>query len=1529
MKKKKSSLISAVVAGAVLLSTIMAPVVSYAATATVFPSVSEIEGVSPTQLDLSSSPASSINFLAVSQDGSKYYQYLSPNFAEFDMATGAQLRIVGSVPSYVKYAKLNEDGTKIAYATETAVYVADLTPSTPAVTTVKTVSGSTFFGSENHLAIRGDLLSYLVVNNSTGSGLYIYNMATKSAVATVESATGALGYGQSDFSLDGKHLYYQKYSGPETIIWDYTISSGTKTELGRFTPASIMGNAYTKILVTPENEIIAQSTSGDENRKIDPVAKTVEKDYKYPALGTASVVFRGNTALWGDKIVDTKTGKSIKVQQYGSPSLTTYGLSGDGKYVFAVLNSTGQTKVALKYDVVQVLNALQTPKAPTLVSVIPPSNNYTTIASISFSLVPEASYYEVLRNGEVIKRLDGSGYTLSGKTATVKDNNVPYNSTLEYSVRAVNAEGSAVSDSLSITTVDNTALLGNKVTTKGSKVRFAGVNWFVIGDNLLLQEIPVATRVQFETTLTNSGKYDTTATTNVGSSLLNWLKTNMSADEGTVIDIAPTNVVQVDTNKQMYVDKSKIRLMTVEEYNGLTFSLGTDSDGIWLMNPYTDLTTRPTSAAINIAYGSVRMDAVKSDASTYYKQSRGVIKLVDGLPFSGEGTTFDPFTIEEYTAGDSQSKKPTNFKATNVKSNSISLSVDPQSDTTFTFKRNDVVVYSGVNNTYVDTKLSPSTTYTYTVTAKTGESAESQPATLTVKTLAEPAVTPEDFKVDTKDATSVRLSWTNNGSDVYVVSRNGAVVYSNTQSFFEDTNLDPNTTYTYVLTSKKGTQVSAPTTLEVTTDQETVSAPTGFTVAHVSYDSIDLSWHAVSNATTYTLKQDGEEVYSGSATAFSSTGLVEGTTYAFELTAHKDALVSPTATLEATTKLEKDFAPSIPAESDIDFKATVVTADSVHLSWNELESATSYIVKRDNLTIYEGSDLSFVDTDVAPDTSYTYSLQGVNAHGEGNSVNVSVHTDGVAPQAPQGFKASRVSYDFASLQWGKVQGATSYQVYRDGDVLVYEGALTAFKDVTLAPLTDYSYTVIATNKWGESSPVSLDVKTTDEPVSIVISPSQPAEGTISWTFKTIPEVKDYYVERNPQWHYTEVSEGIFHVDYFNATTGVSEDLGNVNVEDGNLPFVETGVDAGKDYHYNIVAVVKDADGTETVVGTTPVEVTTPVDGSGTTVPDGGNAGGSGNGSTDGSGDGSGATDGSGNGSSDGSNGSTDGSNGSTGGSGDGSSDGSNGSTDGSGSGSNGSTDGSENGSNSSGNGTGNGSDGSVTPAPTPTPAPNTGSTGGSSGVGNVPTPDPSKGTTGVVVTNPSSSEPTKAPEIAQVGFKDAIPSFAKDAINSLVSIGVVKGYEDNTFRPNAEITRAEFAIMVKRALGLSESVFGVSKFKDFDVSAWYSVELSTALSQGITKGFTDGTYRPHALITREQAAVMISNVLESNGYKESEVNLSFTDANKIIAWAVPSVKTAVSAGVMSGYPDGEIKPLKNLTRAEAAVLIFNLLSKLN
>lgn len=181
-------------------------------------------------------------------------------------------------------------------------------------------------------------------------------------------------------------------------------------------------------------------------------------------------------------------------------------------------------------------------------------------------------------------------------------------------------------------------------------------------------------------------------------------------------------------------------------------------------------------------------------------------------------------------------------------------------------------------------------------------------------------------------------------------------------------------------------------------------------------------------------------------------------------------------------------------------------------------------------------------------------------------------------------------------------------------------------------------------------------------------------------------------------------------------------------------------------------------------------------------------------------------------------------------------------------------------------------------------------------------------------------------------FDDIQGHWAQSAIEQMAAEGIVSGITDHLFAPNKQITRAEFVALLVRALDIqipepkaAEDI----QFKDVPAGAWYEEAIVKAYSIGVIGGLGDFTIEPNQEINREQMAAMIMRTYAyTQGVEESSLDsvpLATKDADQVSDWAKKSVELAYQYELMTGYPDGSFAPLSNTTRAEAVIVIQNLM----
>lgn len=166
--------------------------------------------------------------------------------------------------------------------------------------------------------------------------------------------------------------------------------------------------------------------------------------------------------------------------------------------------------------------------------------------------------------------------------------------------------------------------------------------------------------------------------------------------------------------------------------------------------------------------------------------------------------------------------------------------------------------------------------------------------------------------------------------------------------------------------------------------------------------------------------------------------------------------------------------------------------------------------------------------------------------------------------------------------------------------------------------------------------------------------------------------------------------------------------------------------------------------------------------------------------------------------------------------------------------------------------------------------------------------------------------------------------WAFDYIGELVNDNVVDGYPDGKFRPENNVSRAEFAKIMITAAGIKTTSAAASSFSDVDVNEWYCPYIESAKEFLTGYQYSGGAmYLPDKMAIREDIAVAL---VKLKGYDISVADLSmlksmFSDYDSISETAKRYVAVAVERGLVSGYDDGTFKGQQSITRAEAAALI--------
>lgn len=172
-------------------------------------------------------------------------------------------------------------------------------------------------------------------------------------------------------------------------------------------------------------------------------------------------------------------------------------------------------------------------------------------------------------------------------------------------------------------------------------------------------------------------------------------------------------------------------------------------------------------------------------------------------------------------------------------------------------------------------------------------------------------------------------------------------------------------------------------------------------------------------------------------------------------------------------------------------------------------------------------------------------------------------------------------------------------------------------------------------------------------------------------------------------------------------------------------------------------------------------------------------------------------------------------------------------------------------------------------------------------------------------------------------FKDLAKShFAFTAVKSLSNQGVISGYEDGTFRPTSSVTRGQAAAIVNRVL--KHTPKSTTSYKDVSKNNRFAKDIAAIKELGIINGFTDNTYRPDATMTRAQMAVIVKNAFK---LKNSDISISssskiYSDVSPSY-WAYDAIITMNVIDKTTGFKTKTFRSGNNASRADFSAAIYN------
>jgi endo-1,4-beta-xylanase len=177
----------------------------------------------------------------------------------------------------------------------------------------------------------------------------------------------------------------------------------------------------------------------------------------------------------------------------------------------------------------------------------------------------------------------------------------------------------------------------------------------------------------------------------------------------------------------------------------------------------------------------------------------------------------------------------------------------------------------------------------------------------------------------------------------------------------------------------------------------------------------------------------------------------------------------------------------------------------------------------------------------------------------------------------------------------------------------------------------------------------------------------------------------------------------------------------------------------------------------------------------------------------------------------------------------------------------------------------------------------------------------------------------------QTAFGDVQGHWAQAYIQVLAARNIISGFPNGTFRPNAPVTRAEFAAIVAKAFTSTQRKNSTTAFLDVSQSFWAYNAIQTAAKSGFMAGYPDGMFQPNQQIPRVQVLVSLASGLNL-GTSDLGVLSFYQDAAQIPAYAIGKVAAATQRKIVVNYPKvNQLNPNQEATRAEVAAFVHQAL----
>ncbi len=398
---------------------------------------------------------------------------------------------------------------------------------------------------------------------------------------------------------------------------------------------------------------------------------------------------------------------------------------------------------------------------------------------------------------------------------------------------------------------------------------------------------------------------------------------------------------------------------------------------------------------------------------------------------------------------------------------------------------------------YSDTGLAEGASYTYRVTAYNDIGSSPASATSSASTLQRPAM-PTALTATPASISQINLAWSAGDALAtgYIVERStGAGAFAQIATVatnsYSSIGLAEGTAYTFRVTTYNAGG-SSPASGTATTSTLKRPAATSTPVASpVSASQINLTWTAGDAlATGYIVERSSgagfTQVGNVATTSFNNTGLTEGSTYSYRVTAYNLAGSAPVSGTVTATTLKRPIAP-------INLSGTGINSGQISLKWTAGDAlATGFLVERsaDGIKFTQVANVttaSYTDGGLSVSTAYVYRVTAYNTVGSSPASLTATASTTPGPISPITLTTAVVSQTEVDLTWAPGDAITDgYLIERSTNFGAFTQIAditdTAFNDTTLSQNTIYTYRVSAYNVDGKSAPATAQVTTLPDPI---------------------------------------------------------------------------------------------------------------------------------------------------------------------------------------------------------------------------------------------------------------------------------------------------------------------------------------------------------------------------------------------------------------------------------------------------------------